>query len=142
LKDILVVVFLVLEGPSCLKDEAVFFREDRHFAVGIEFKGLKSRRDPAEEKKGLLGGNLVREENRLGQGDIDLISGGEQSIEELGVVLEEGPFYAFCRLGEERKSQEEREKADADHIRMVSQVFLNRQAGLFFGLRLAVNDGS
>jgi len=69
----------------------------------------------AEEKIGLLRRDLIREGDRLREGDIDMALSGEKRVKQSRVVLEEGLFDAPCGLREKGKGQEERKNADGRH---------------------------
>lgn len=56
----LIIVFLIFEGPTRLEYEASFFGQNRELAVGVEFERGIGGIDLSEEKKSLLRRYLVR----------------------------------------------------------------------------------
>jgi hypothetical protein len=116
LEDVLVIVFLVLERPARLENKALCLGQDRELTIGIKFERGIGGIDLAEEKKGLLRRYLVREGDRLGEGDMDMALGRKKRIQQPRIVLEEGLFDAPCRLREKRKGQEKRKNAYGHHL--------------------------
>jgi hypothetical protein len=67
---VLVVVSIVLKGPSRFKDETLIFRRERELFLWIEFQRVEGRKYFFEEKESLLAADLVRDRNRFGERDV------------------------------------------------------------------------
>lgn len=85
-EDILILIPVVPQRPAGF-DNRTFPVGDLRLPFGKEFKGGIGRKNPLEKKKCLLARKLIRERNRLGEGNMDLALRRKKSIEHLGVVL-------------------------------------------------------
>ena len=125
MKDMLVVILVVFEGPSCPEDEAFFFKTRRDLAFWKEFESGVGGEYFLKQKIGLLTGKLVGERDGFREGDIDPAFRGEERIEGFGIVLEECFFYILGGRGDEGDKQGKDKEFENCHLKNIITAFLS-----------------
>ena len=113
--------FIIAKGPACLDDE-ILSRANEELLFGIELKCCVRREDLAEEKIGLLVGNIVGKRNGIRHGNVYICLFREQRQQYFGIFLKKGLFYILS-CGRQKKGQKRHKKNnDITHKKILAQI--------------------
>jgi hypothetical protein len=135
-KDILVVVFSVSDGPARFVNKGLSVGYKR-ITDRIEFEGGIGRKNSFEKEKGLVGRKLVGEGYGIGNRDVDISLGRHEGIKNAGIVLKKSLVYFLCGMSGMGAKNDEKSECNIDHTLDSSiklEIFARTAGGLLLGL--------